>query len=317
MIAMTTKYGLPLLLMGVICIHCGENPNPVISKGAIAFVNQDHGVNHIYLMQVDQAGRGFSTKRLTAKAESEDYPSWSPDGKSIVFQRGVDGSGIYVIHADGTGEKRLSPIPGYDVTPSWSPDGTKIIYVRLPGLMVVGVMPKTEIRIMNTDGSGDHAILPGTEFSVEPRWSVNNQVVFMGFRNGNMHILTMDTAGTNIQQLTVAGNNGDPAWSPDGARISFGSDREGGDKLNIYTMDAKGSSVAQVTHFDVPYESGDTGWSPDGQSIAFEYDINGKKQSDPNAYAEVWIVGSDGSKPVSTKQPCSGVGCAPRWKPVH
>jgi Tol biopolymer transport system component len=316
MTAAPAKYWWPLLFALFLCIRCRENTDPVGPKGTIAFVNRDLGINHIYLMEVDQAFKGFNARRLTAHVESEDYPSWSPDGKSIAFQRGLDGSAIYVIQADGSGERRLSPVPGFDVTPSWSPDGTKIIYVRLSGPVIPGVMPKTEIRITNLDGTGDHVILPATGFSVEPRWSVNNKIVFMGYRNSYMHILTMDTAGMTIQQLTTEGNNGDPAWSPDGTRISFGSDREGGDKLNIYTMDANGSNVFQLTHFDVPYESGDTGWSPDGKMIAFEYDIGGKKQSDPNAYAEIWMVGSNGSNPVSTRQPCSGVGCAPRWRPT-
>jgi hypothetical protein len=40
----------------------------------------------------------------------------------------------------------------------------------------------------------------------------------------------------------------------------------------------------------VSYEAGDTNWSSDGTKITFEYDINGMRQSDPNAYAEVWTM---------------------------
>ena len=81
-------------------------------------------------------------------------------------------------------------------------------------------------------------------------------------------------------------------------------------------MNADGSDTRQITHFDLPYESGDTSWSPDGVKIAFEWDISGKKQSDPNAYAEVWTINADGSNSSSTLQRCSGVGCAPGWRPV-
>jgi WD40-like Beta Propeller Repeat len=38
----------------------------------------------------------------------------------------------------------------------------------------------------------------------------------------------------------------EPGWSPDGKKITFSSDRDGGD-YDIYTMDADGSDVAQVT----------------------------------------------------------------------
>jgi len=66
-----------------------------------------------------------------------------------------------------------------------------------------------------------------------------------------------------LSELTsVAGaNNAEPVWSHDGAHISFGSDREGGNKLNIFKMDPDGSHVVQLTQFDVPYEAGDTSWS--------------------------------------------------------
>jgi TolB protein len=132
---------------------------------------------------------------------------------------------------------------------------------------------------------------------------------------GPLQIFTMNIDGTNIRQLTHDGNNGDPVWSPDGTQISFGSDREGNEKLNIFVMNADGSNVRQLTHFDVPIEAGDTHWSPDGTKIIFERDIDGNKQSNPDAYAEVWIMNADGTKQLSTKQPCSCVGCAPRWRP--
>lgn len=286
--------------------------------GRMAFVGQESRVNHIYLMSVDPSGLGANPARLTRDAEPENYPSWSPDGKRLVYQRDFDGAGIYVIDADGTGRRRLSPTPGFDVTPSWSPDGTKIVYARLHGAPQPNVPPMTDIRIMNADGTNDHAILANTVFSVEPRWSVRDQLTFMSLMNGGsqLEIYVMNLDGAGVRQLTAAGTNGDPVWSPDGTRITFGSDREGGSRLNIFGMNADGSGQEQLTHFGLPYEAGDTNWSSDGKKIAFEYDINGMKQSDPNAYAEIWTMNPDGSGARSTGVQCSAVGCAPRWQPV-
>jgi hypothetical protein len=39
------------------------------------------------------------------------------------------------------------------------------------------------------------------------------------------------------------------------------------------------------------------------------------KQSEPNAYAEVWTMNADGSGQLTTGVQCSDVGCAPRWQP--
>ncbi len=282
----------------------------------MAFVSRQDSVNHIFLMDVDASGVGANPKRLTADADAENYPSWSPDGKRLAYQRDFNGSAIYVINADGTAEQRLSPTPGLDVTPSWSPDGMKIVYARLYEAPQPNHPPMTDIRIMNADGTGDHAVLVNTVFSVEPRWSANNQLVFMSLMHGSdLEIYVMNVDGTGLRQLTSGANNADPVWSPDGTRITFGSDREGGNKLNVFAMNADGSGQEQLTHFEAPYEAGDTNWSSDGRKIAFEYDINGMKQSDPNAYAEVWTMNPDGSGEKSTGVQCSGVGCAPRWQP--
>jgi Tol biopolymer transport system component len=292
--------------------HCaGES-----EAGRIAFVGRLGSVNQIYLMNVDVLGVGSSPWRLTGDAEAENYPSWSADGKRLAYQRDSNGSAIYVLNVDGTGQQRLSPTPGFDVTPSWSPDGTQLVYSRLYSAPQPNHPPLTDIRVMNADGSGDHAILAGTVFSVEPRWSVNHQIVFMSLMNGaNLEIYVMNVDGTGIRQLTDGASNADPVWSPDGMQITFGSDRESGNKLNIFAMNADGSGQEQLTHFDVPDEAGDTNWRSDGGKIAFEYDISGMKQSDPNAYAEVWIMNPDGSGAASTGVQCSDVGCAPRWQP--
>jgi TolB protein len=288
------------------------------NEGRIAFVKQDNSVSHIYWMDVDVTGAGAGAVRLTNDLEAENYPSWSPDGKRLAYQRSYNGSAVYLIDADGTGEVRLSPTPGLDVTPSWSPDGTKLIYARLYSAPAPNMPPMTDIRVVNADGTDDHSVLADTLFSVEPRWSVKNQVVFMSLMGGTgyLQVYLMNSDGSGLRQLTTgAANSADPVWSADGTRISFGSDREGGNKLNVFAMDADGSGLDQLTHFDTPYEAGDTNWSSDGRKITFERDINGMKQSDPNAYAEVWTMNADGTGEVGTGVPCSDVGCAPRWQP--
>ena len=65
-----------------------------------------------------------------------------------------------------------------------------------------------------------------------------------------LQLFRVNVDGTGLTQLTNdPSNHLDPVWSPDGSRISFGSDREGGGKLNIFTMKAD-ADVQQITHFN-------------------------------------------------------------------
>jgi Tol biopolymer transport system component len=90
-------------------------------------------------------------------------------------------------------------------------------------------------------------------------------------------------AASPLQQLTNdPGTDVRPAWSPDGNKVAFQSNRNG--SYSIWVMDANGTNQHQVT-------SGESNerhpaWSPDGRQLAFDSDASGSR--------EIWIVDSDG-----------------------
>ena len=76
----------------------------------------------IFVMNVD----GTNPVRLTEDASLNWFPSWSPDGKRIVFMRQTHDdpitADIYVMNADGTGLVNLTQTPGVgEFNPSWKP----------------------------------------------------------------------------------------------------------------------------------------------------------------------------------------------------
>ncbi len=76
----------------------------------------------IFVMNVN----GTNPGRLTEDARMNWFPSWSPDGKRIVFMRQTHDdpitADIYVMNADGTGLVNLTQTPGVgEWHPSWKP----------------------------------------------------------------------------------------------------------------------------------------------------------------------------------------------------
>jgi Tol biopolymer transport system component len=66
--------------------------------------------------------------------------------------------------------------------------------------------------------------------------------------------------------ITSSANEWNPAYSPDGRKIAFFSDRSG--VGNIWVCDADGSNPVQLTRFDS--QTGSPRWSPDGRQIVFD-----------------------------------------------
>ena len=84
-------------------------------------------------------------------------PDYSPDGKRIVFTSNRDRQAeIYVMNADGSGQRRLTRKPADDFSPRFSPDGREIAFTALPGTVLV----------VGADGKGLHRLTAGSD----PDW---------------------------------------------------------------------------------------------------------------------------------------------------
>ena len=105
-----------------------------------------------------------------------------------------------------------------------------------------------------------------------------SQIVFVSDRDGDPEIYVMDADGNNLRRLTNDPSlDFGPAWSPDGSRIVFCSNREAG-TFDIYMMDADGGNQVRLT------TSGNNSypaWSPDGLFIVYVSNAN------PDEFREV------------------------------
>jgi Tol biopolymer transport system component len=252
------------------------------------------GDSELFLARAD----GQIVKRLTANRAADFAPRWSPDGSRLAFVSNRDGDDeVFVMKADGTGVRQLTRNRVRDETPSWSPDGTRIAFVHERPTDVL------ELWTMRADGRGARRLVRASrdvnEQAFAPDWAPDGRtLVFSSNRpgDGNPELYRVRADGTGLTRLTrtagdpdTLGDDGFPAFAPDGSSVVFTSNRTGRN-VELWTMRADGSGQRRLVVRPATDDLAPR-WSPDGSRIAFV----AYSATNPGAAPRILVVRADGT----------------------
>jgi Tol biopolymer transport system component len=198
--------------------------------------------------------RTHTLKRLTTARGYDAEGSYSPDGQWIVFtsmrdaynrtlgdaeqkQLEIDPSyfaEIYIMRADGSGQKRLTNVPGYDGGPFFTHDGSRIVWRRFDEKGVIA-----DVWTMKPDGSDQRRITDFGAMSWAPYEHPSGQYfIFASNKLGfdNFELFIVDTQGLKepVRVSYSEGFDGLPVPSPDGRMLAWTSTRAGGSAGQLF-----------------------------------------------------------------------------------
>ncbi len=231
---------------------------------------------------------------LTAVTDgSDDWPCFSPDGKSVVFSRTTDGRDwqlLRVAVAGGAAVKITpSPLAVAATRPDWSANGDLIAFT---GISTDG---SAAIWVIKSDGSGADALSSA---------GLSDRMFYPSWYPDGTHLAAMDGREFVIKRVDLAGGaavaltrraqvfTGRPSVSPEGNWITFAGQKNDGQPYDqthnvIWLLGASGTLNTLEAH---PLQGRAPVWSPDGMHVAFESD----RGSRDGRYA-VFVIGRDGT----------------------
>jgi Tol biopolymer transport system component len=247
----------------------------------IAFVDRGDTPGDLYT--VDASGSHLRKITASSYPPADNYgardPTWSPDGKKIVFGYGYDG--ISVIRPDGLA---LTQIRKDGAMPAWSPHGRRIAFVAPD-------WPAASVWVMRPDGTGKTLVAtpPRDDRSLfAPAWSPDGQL--LAFCVGTAadstvkpgYLAIINRYRGRFTRLLQGLNPSFVDWSPDGKRLAVAFDPVTNDPHGLANVRV-GVFNLRTRHLRQLHFGAHPTWSPDGRRITF---TDGRG---------IWVINTNGT----------------------
>lgn len=277
--------------------------------GEIAFASDISGTVQIY---ISRPGGGDWTQ-VTSLPEGACQPSWSPDGRRLVFispcetnLESYPGAGLFIIDRDGNNLVPLPSVPGGDYDPAWSPAGNKIAFTSIrnkgrPQIFLYDLETNDVVPLSGEDNR-----------DMQPAWSPDGkQLVFVTTRKGPSQLWMMNADGTNQRLFSVSRDrvNLNPDWSANGQAILFTQVESQGAIPHLYAAtinDVNDYREYPITSEVVPMKEGR--YSPDGYWIIYESWPGGSNH-------DLFMMTSNGANRQTAISSNSSFEFDPAWNP--
>lgn len=157
-------------------------------------------LNRLYLMDYPNG----TPKRLTTNEFTEAQPSWSPDGKQIVFSTwAANGGHIVSVDVNGANAKALTAAPGLYTSPRYNMSGDRIVYVHAPNQKFRDAFDpgyddaEDLLCWMNANG-GQENVIDKANGRYNPHFSINDDRIYM---NAGGSLISIKWDGTDQKHM--------------------------------------------------------------------------------------------------------------------
>jgi Tol biopolymer transport system component/DNA-binding winged helix-turn-helix (wHTH) protein len=299
--------------------HLGLSWSP--DNRSLAVVDRSSPDEHLGIFVLDTVS-GLKKRLYPPFNDSDVLPSFSPDGRTLAFNRTLlpRGPFVHVVPAAGGEPRELVPTSFPRGRLAWIPGRKEILFAAVPSPhdggqprpSAVG-QARSSLWRVPLDGGRAHP-LAGSDGAVDVAVSRDGHLVYaQATSDSNIWRLDLrrqpptEDAQTRFIASTKAESN--PDFSPNGEQVAFTSNRSGSSEIYVadWVVDGQARPPRRLTSLGREGYVGAPQWSPEGKTIAFDF---GAKR---DGNVDIYVMSALGNGPPQRVTTDPAIDAMPRW----